>query len=61
MIFGDTPEEMAILKIISSGIFDGEEIIKQTGLATSVFNQTITMLEIKDMVKSLGMNQWKLK
>lgn len=59
-VLGDTEEEMAILMKIAEGIDDGEDIIANLGMTASVFNQTITMLEIKGMVKSLGANRWML-
>lgn len=58
---GDTPAENKILELLSSGIRNGDELIKKSGLSTSEFNQAITMLEIKDAVKSLGGNNWGLK
>lgn len=60
LIMGDTEEEMAILKKLAEGVNDGETIITEIGMSVSVFNQTITMLEIKGVVKSLGANRWML-
>ncbi len=57
---GDTEEETAILAKIAEGMDDGEDIIASLGMTASVFNQTITMLEIKGVVKSLGANRWML-
>ena len=39
---------------------DGDIIVEQLKLDVSTFNQTITMLEIKGLVKSLGANYWTL-
>lgn len=58
---GATPAENKILEILQSGVRDGEEILKQSNLSASEFNQAITMLEIKDIVKSLGGNKWGLR
>lgn len=60
VICGDTEEETAVLAKIAEGVDDGEEIIASLGMTASVFNQTITMLEIKGVVKSLGANRWML-
>ncbi len=60
LIMGDTEEEMAILKKLAEGVNDGEAIIAEIGMSVSVFNQTITMLEIKGLVKSLGANKWMM-
>ena len=61
LLFGDSEEELKILKALSEGIENGEEIIKKTGLSTEIFNETITILEIKGSVSSLGANNWMLK
>ena len=61
LIFGDTEEETMIMKMLADGIQDGEEIIAKTGIAVATFNQTMTMLEIKGVVISLGANRWSLK
>ena len=61
LIVGDTPEETAILKLLAQNMRDGEKIIAHLGMSASVFNQTITMLEIKGRIRSLGANCWMLK
>lgn len=61
LVKGDTPAENKILELLDSGIRNGDELIKKSGLNASDFNQAITMLEIKDIVKSLGGNNWGLK
>ncbi|MBS7346284.1 MAG: hypothetical protein KIG14_01045, partial [Candidatus Sacchiramonaceae bacterium] len=55
------PIENAILQAISSGVRDGEDIIKQTKITVIQYNQAISMLEINDMIKPLGANKWSLK
>ncbi len=60
MIFGDTMEETMILKTLNEGMNDGEEICQRTGLPVTVFNQTITLMEIKGLVRGLGANKWSL-
>lgn len=61
VIFGDTEEETKVIQLLAEGVRDGEEIIERAKLRTEIFNQTITMLEIKGVVRSLGANQWTLK
>ena len=61
VIFGDTPEEMSLMQLMNDGVKNGEEMIKKAGMPAAIFNQTITMLEIKGLVRSLGANQWMLK
>ena len=62
---GDTPEETCVLTAIYQGTRDGEEILracteKLPGFDVAKFNQTVTMLEIKGLVRALGANQWGL-
>ena len=59
-LFGDGPLETAVLRALSTGEREGEELLKISGLTVSEFNRTVTMLEIKGRVKSLGMNKWCL-
>lgn len=61
LIFGDNAEEQAIIDSLKSGMKDGEDIIAVLGMPVSVFNQNITMLEIKGIVRGLGANQWTLR
>lgn len=68
---GDSPMETAILQLLASGVQDGEQILREIagGLeleepnlpSVSEFNQTMTLLEIKNQVVALGANRWMLK
>lgn len=60
-LIGDNDVETAILTALGQGLRSGEDIMKLTKLPPEVFNQTITLLEIKGKVLSLGMNNWGLK
>ncbi len=60
-ILGDTPKEVAILELLQSGLRDGEEILQQSKIEPTDFNQTLTMLEIKGSIKALGGNQWTIR
>lgn len=60
---GDTPEENCVLSAVYQGTRDGEEILKtcakkMPGFDAAKFNQTVTMLEIKGLIRALGANQW---
>lgn len=57
---GDTKEETIILRAISDGLRSGEEIMRKGHLSISLFNETITLLEIKGLVRPLGANNWSL-
>lgn len=59
-IHGDSLEETAILRALATGLSDGAEIIEKMALTPEIFNQTITMLEIKSRVYALGANHWVL-
>ena len=59
-LFGDTPEEQGILKLMLDGMRDGDEIMERLEMPVQVYNQTMTMLELKGAVKPLGFNTWVL-
>ena len=59
-LIGDTDVETLVLKALSSGLRSGEEIMQKTHLPPEVFNETITLLEIKSRICSLGANHWGL-
>ncbi|MBQ3318522.1 DNA-processing protein DprA [Candidatus Saccharibacteria bacterium] len=61
LLFGDTPEETAILRAISEGETDGERLAALANLTIPEFNQTISLLEIKGRVFPEGLNRWCLK
>lgn len=57
-LLAQTSEEQVILNLISNGIVDGEDIQKQSALGGALFAQTMTMLEIRGVIKALGANRW---
>ncbi len=59
-LIGDTDVETLILQAIAKGLSSGEDIMQNTKLPPEVFNQTITLLEIKSRIHPLGMNHWGL-
>ena len=60
LIFGDTEVETKILRAMTEGIFDGDEIMEKMKIPAGDFSQTVTMLEIKGRIKGLGANKWVL-
>ncbi len=60
-LVGDSRAETAILKALSEGACDGDEILERSKLSSSEFNCSITLLEIKGRVASMGLNRWVLK
>jgi DNA processing protein len=61
LALGNTPAETNIIKLLQTGIRDGEELQRQSGIETSEFSTTLTMMEIAGTIRSLGANQWTLK
>ena len=59
-LFGDNDIETGILHCIADGVRDGSKIIEKLHLPPALFNETITILEIKGSVRSLGANNWSL-
>ena len=59
-LIGDNDVETAILTALGAGLRSGDEIMKISKLPPEVFNQSITMLEIKGRIRSLGLNNWGL-
>jgi DNA processing protein len=57
---GDSEEENKVLLLISEGITDGEALLARSQLEASLFNSTMTMLELKCSIRPLGGNHWRL-
>ncbi|MDZ7786224.1 MAG: DNA-processing protein DprA [Candidatus Saccharibacteria bacterium] len=59
-LFGDTPEETTLLKLIADSIHDTHQLQKASELDATQFNQTLTMLEINGKIRNQGGGQWTL-
>ncbi|MDO4611784.1 MAG: DNA-processing protein DprA [Candidatus Saccharibacteria bacterium] len=59
-LVGDNDIETLILTSLSEGLRSGEAIMEKNLLPPELFNQTITLLEIKGRVRALGANNWSL-
>jgi DNA processing protein len=57
---GATEEEQTILDLLEQGISDGGELLLESDLEASNFNQALTMLEITGRIRPLGANHWSL-
>lgn len=57
---GSTPQEQCLIDLLYSGTSDGAELLAASKLDISVFNQTLTMLEIRGLIRPLGNNHWSL-
>lgn len=60
LALGDSPEEAAILTLVRQGIVDGDELAAATQYRPEQLSQTLTMLEIKGLIKPLGANKWRV-
>ena len=58
---GSSPEETIIINLIASGVRGGDQLQQQSGLNPADFATALTMLEINDVVKPLGANNWTLR
>lgn len=58
--FADKNEEK-VYGFISEGVREGNELQEKSGLSPSEFNMTLTMLEIKGLIRNLGANNWGAK
>jgi DNA processing protein len=54
------PNEQAILDLLFAGVSDGTDLLLQSEIEVSAFNQTLTMLEIRGHIRPLGNNRWSL-
>ncbi len=60
LAFANSAEEAIILRLITSGLRDGHDLLAASKLDASTFNRTLTMLEITGTIRSLGANQWTI-
>jgi DNA processing protein len=58
--FAENPEEAVVLQLLQAGVTDTAELLEKSRLDPSVFNQTLTMLEISGKIRSHGSGQWTL-
>lgn len=60
-ILAANPEEQVVLELLKRGITDSALLLEQSQLAPTIFNQTLTMLEITGKIRPLGAGHWSLK
>lgn len=60
LALGENDAEATLLQLLQSGISDGDELLSTSQLTPDLFSQTLTMLEIKGIVKALGGNRWRI-
>ncbi len=59
-IRGANQSEQAIIDLLEKGIFEGSQLLMDSGLTIDVFSHHLTMLEITAKIRPLGANQWTL-
>lgn len=57
---GSNLAESAIIAQLQAGLRDGDEIQRKTGLSSTEFSTSLTMLEVQGVIRALGANQWTL-
>ncbi len=55
------PNEQVLLDLLTCGLQDGAVLLEQSRLGVSLFNQSLTMLEIRGQIRALGNNQWTIQ
>lgn len=55
------PNEQILLDLLFTGVDDGSELLAKSELEISIYNQTLTMLEIRGHIRPLGNNRWALQ
>jgi len=53
--------ERIIYEILQTGPLSGEALLAKSGLSKSTFTESLTVLEIEDLIIPLGANNWGLK
>ena len=61
LALGSTELETTILKLLRAGTRDGDELLKLSGVESTEFATTLTMMEISGTIRSLGANQWTVR
>lgn len=57
---GGNEQEQLLLDLLLGGMHDAQELLKQSGLEVSLFNQTLAMLEITGKIRAVDSNNWAL-
>jgi DNA processing protein len=58
---GSNANEQLLIDLIVAGTYEGAELLAKSELEVSVFNQTLTMLELTGKIRAVGANQWALR
>ncbi len=61
LALGDNPLQTKIIRLLTSGIRDGDELQRLSKENATVFSTELTMMEINGLIRNLGANQWTLR
>lgn len=60
-VYGDNEQETTVINLLKTEVSNGDELHLKSHLDIQLFQQTMTMLEIKGIIVPLGNNHWRLK
>lgn len=60
LLLAETEEEQIIVDLIQSGVTDGDMLQKKSRLDVTTYSTTMTMLELRGVIRPLGANHWSL-
>ncbi len=61
LALGNNPLQTKIIKLLTDGIRDGDELQHLSKENATVFATELTMMEINGLIRNLGANQWTLR
>jgi len=59
-VFGDTPLQAKIIKLIQQGVRSGDELLEKSEANASDFLEALTMMELNGTIKAVGGNRWAI-
>lgn len=60
LLLAENDDEQVIIELLQSGVRDGDELLRRSKLDTTTFSTTMTMLELRSVIRPLGANNWSL-
>lgn len=60
LLLAETPEEQTVIDLMQGGVSDSDELQKRSNLDPVIFSTTLTMLELRGVVRPTGANHWIL-
>lgn len=60
LVVGRNATEQKLLDLLLQGVSDGDQLLEASGLDVSTYFQTLTLLEIANKIRPLGLNHWAI-